>query len=198
MTDRRTAAGPWRRSLAATRALVMTAIDRVGRWRLGLDAEFPEYDAYRRRPARIRIAVLTALAAAAAAVVAVALADGLAHGEASTEPVTPAPSSGGAPAPAPTSSAPSAPTSSAPSAATLSAYHRSSMATHGSATGLASSPRSLHTWRADLTTPSNSAGETDVASELIAAFARTAIPAAQQVDTRHTSAIPSTAIAAAA
>src|SRR5215475_3542417 len=182
MTDRRTAAGTWRRRLAATRALVMTTIDRVGRWRLDLDAEFPEYDAYRRRRARIRIAVLTALAAAAAAVVAVALADGLAHGEASTEPVTPAPNSGSAPAPA------TAPTSSA-LARTPSAYHRSSMATHGSATGLAPSPRSLRTWCADLTTTSNGPGEADAASALIAAFARTAIPAAQQVDTRHTSAI---------
>jgi len=153
----------------------MTTIDRVGRWRLGLDAEFPEYDAYRRRRARISVA----------------LADGLAHGEASTEPVTPAPNSGSAPGPA------TAPTSSA-LARTPSAYHRSSMATHGSATGLAPSPRSLRTWCADLTTTSNGPGEADAASALIAAFARTAIPAAQQVDTRHTSAIPSTAMAAAA
>jgi hypothetical protein len=158
----------------------MAVVNRVERWRLGLDVEFPEYNAYWRRPARIRASAIAALVAAGAVIAAIALTGGLSHSRASTEPVTTPPRPGVAPAP------------------TRSVSHRSATVTHGTATGRPSSPLGLYTGRGDTTAPSNEPGQTAAALPVTAVVLRTAIPAVQQVDTRHTSPIPSTAIAGAA
>jgi hypothetical protein len=160
--------------------LIIAAIRRLERWRLGLDVEFPEYDAYRRRPARIRASAITAIAAAGAVVAGVALADGLSHGRASTEPVTTSPRPGVA------------------RAGTPSASHRSSTVTHGARSGRSSPPRRLHTGRDEAIAPSNGLGHGQPARLVAVALSGDAIGAAQQVDTRHASSIPSTAIAGAA
>jgi hypothetical protein len=160
--------------------LIIAAIRRLERWRLGLDVEFPEYDAYRRRPARIRASAITAVVAAGAVVAGVALADGLSHDRASTEPVT----------------APRQP--SAAHAGTPSASHRSSTVTHGTRSGRSAPSRVLHTSGDEMIAPSYGLGHGQAARLAAQAVGGAAIGAAQQVDTRHASSIPSTAIAGAA
>jgi hypothetical protein len=160
--------------------LLIAAIRRLERWRLGLDVEFPEYDAYRRRPARIRASVITAIAAAGAVFAGVALADGVSHGRASTEPVTTPPRPGVAQSGVP------------------SASHRSSTVTHATTSDRPSPARVLHTGGDETIAPSKGVGHLQPHGSGAEAVGGHAIRAAQQVDTRHASSIPSTAIAGAA
>jgi len=82
-----------RDGVARARSIGVDVVSRFDRWRLGLDVEFAEYDAYRRQARyRTRASAIAVFALLAIVVTGIVLLIGIASGEAAVQPVSPAPS----------------------------------------------------------------------------------------------------------
>ncbi|HEU0238969.1 MAG TPA: hypothetical protein VFR11_06765 [Micromonosporaceae bacterium] len=91
-----------RRIVARARSIAVDVTSRFDRWRLGLDVEFAEYDAYRHQTRyRTRASAIAAFALLAIVVTGIVLLVGVARGSAAVQPVGTAPSPASAAAPEP-------------------------------------------------------------------------------------------------
>ena len=93
MNGPRSALARCRRSVARSRSIAVDVASRFDRWRLGLDVEFAEYDAYRHQTRyRTRASAIAAFALLAIVVTGIVLLVGIASGSAAVQPVSTAPS----------------------------------------------------------------------------------------------------------
>jgi len=93
MNGPRSALARCRRSVARSRSIAVDVTSRFDRWRLGLDVEFAEYDAYRHQTRyRTRASAIAAFALLAIVVTGIVLLVGIASGSAAVQPVSTAPS----------------------------------------------------------------------------------------------------------